>query len=264
MSSDDFVSAAQLRDLGDELAQLLRPRTLPFAMKLFEDEAALDGIPGLRRPTEGRRFTTCQLVTQCRIAGLTLGITADNLRPNGNCGGVIGLNAPGEDTLSGRKMAGVWFESIDAACAHQQHMPRVPAGRYRALAMSPLRSARLDDPDIVLLYATPAQTILMVNGLQWKQYRRYDFTVTGESACADSWGRALATRETSIAIPCYAERRYGGVAEDELLLAMPPAELARGIEGLKGLAKAGLRYPILPYGVGQDPAEGLGVSYGRS
>jgi uncharacterized protein (DUF169 family) len=125
------------------------------------------------------------------------------------------------------------------------------------VVLSPLRAARLDPPDIVLFYATPAQTILFVNGLQWKRYRRYDMTIGGESACSDSWGRALTTRETSISIPCYAERRYGGVAEDELLLAMPPKELACGIEGLEGLAKAGFRYPIPPYGAHADPSPGM-------
>ena len=87
-------------------------------------------------------------------------------------------------------------------------------------------------------------------------------TITGESACSDSWGRALATRETSISIPCFAERRYGGVADDEMLLAMPPDEFVRGIEGLRALGKVGLRYPIPPYGTQMDPALGMSASYG--
>lgn len=122
--------------------------------------------------------------------------------------------------------------------------------------------ARLDPPDICLFYATPGQMILFINGLQRDNYRRYDFSVTGESACADSWGHALATRETSLSIPCYAERRYGGVADDELLMACPPEEFARGVAGLEGLYKVGLRYPIMPYGSSADPAEGLSASYG--
>ena len=71
----------------------------------------------------------------------------------------------------------------------------------------------------------------------------------------------MSARETSLSLPCYAERRYGGVADDELLIALPPGEFARAIEGLAGLSKAGLRYPIMPYGPNMDPAEGLGVSY---
>ena len=262
MNGVDAATVAGLKALDERLMQLLRLRTLPFAMKLVEDPATLDAIPKLRRPPPGKRFTMCQLVTQCRIGGVTLAVTADNLRADSNCGGIPGLNAPGEEYLSGRKMAGVWFETVETAAAHQAQMPRVPAGRYQVLVMSPLRSARLDAPDIVLFYATPGQTILFVNGLQRRRYRRYDFTITGESACADSWGRALATRQTSISIPCYAERRYGGVADDELLVAVPPDELASGVAGLEALSAVGLRYPILPYGASQEPAEGMSASYG--
>jgi len=260
--TETIPGAEPLRALAQELTELLRLRTLPIGMKLFEDAAALDGIPGLRRPKPGGSFSTCQLVTQARVAGLTLGIVHDNLRRFSNCGGIIGLNQPGEDFLSGKRMTGVWFENQAAARAHQQEMPRVAAGRYNALVVAPLRAARLDPPDIVLFYGTPGQMILFVNGLQWKAYKRYDFSITGESACADSWGHALKTREVSLAIPCYAERRYGGVADDEMLMALPPQDLARAVEGLKGLAKAGLRYPIPPYGAFADPSEGMAKSYG--
>lgn len=260
-SSTYNTSGANLKVLADRLLDLLRIRTFPIGMKLYEDAAEMDRIPGLRRPSEGYHFAMCQLVTQSRMAGFTVGITLDSLQLDSNCGGVIGLNAPAEQIMTGELLTGVWFENQAAARAHQAQMIRVTPGRYSAVVVSPLRAARLDPPDIVLFYATPAQTILFVNGLQWKRYRRYDMTIAGESACSDSWGRALKTRETSISIPCYAERRYGGVAEDELLLAMPPEEFARGIEGLEGLAKNGFRYPIPPYGAHMDPSAGMTRSY---
>jgi len=254
------ISAGALQQYAGQLIQLLRIRTQPIGMKLFEDAEEMKAVQGVRTPTKDFHFTMCQLVTQSRIHGFTLGIVHDNVRPNSNCGGIAGLNAPGEDYLSGAQMDGVWFENREASRQHQAEMVRVEP-RYSGLCVSPLRTGRLDPPDIVLFYATPAQCILFVNGLQWKRYKRYDMTITGESACSDSWGRALATRETSISIPCYAERRYGGVMEDEMLLAMPPDEFARGIEGLHGLSKAGLRYPIPPYGPQMDPSMGMAVSY---
>jgi uncharacterized protein (DUF169 family) len=262
MPESSSVDGSTLKTLGGRLVELLRLRTLPFAMKLFPDPTEMEKVPGVRRPTAGRRFTMCQLVTQSRINGLTLGVTADNLRFERNCGAIPGLNLLSEDYFSGKNTTGVWFENREAARQHQAGMPRLVAGSTGALVMSPLRAARLDAPNIVLFYGTPAQMILFVNGLQWKRYQRYTFTVTGESACADSWGRALKFREPSLSIPCFAERRYGGVAEDELLMALPPEELDRGIEGLEGLSKAGLRYPIPPYGIQADPEEGMGVSYG--
>lgn len=255
------LGAKALAELAEQLNQLLRLRTFPIGMKLFEDLEKMAAIPGLRRPTKGKTFSTCQLVTQARIAGFTLGITTENVPPFSSCSSVIGLDAPGEIYTSGRKMEGVWFQNRDAAAAHQAQMPRVPPGKYHGLVAAPLRSARLDPPDICLFYANPAQMILFINGLQWKNYRRYDFSITGESACADSWGHALKTRQVSLSIPCYAERRYGGVADDEMLMACPPEDFARAVEGLQGLSKAGLRYPIMPFGPQAEPAEGMAKSY---
>ena len=87
------------------------------------------------------------------------------------------------------------------------------------------------------------------------------FTSVGESACADSWGKALKSGEPALTIPCYAERRYGGVADDELLMAIPPCFLPGVIEGLAALSRNGLRYPVPPYGIQSDAGAGLAVSY---
>ena len=125
-----------------------------------------------------------------------------------------------------------------------------------------LLSGRLD-PDICLVYANPAQMILLINGLQWTGYRKLEWGAVGESACADSWGRALATGEPSLALPCFPERRYGGVPDDELLMALKPEHLAKALEGLAALARNGLRYPIPPYAVQSDVRAGMSVSYGR-
>jgi len=254
------TSAENLKNLSEQLIQMLRIRSIPLAMKLYKNPKKMMEIPGIRTPTKDVNFTMCQMVGQCRAAGFTLGIVHENTRMNSNCGGIVGLNAPSAEYLSGKNMDGVWFQNRRASKAHQAEMTRVEP-KYNGLCISPVRTGRIENPDIILFYANPAQTILFVNGLQWKRYKRYDMTITGESACSDSWGRALATKETSISIPCFAERRYGGVNDDEMLLAMPPKEFVRGMEGMVGLSKVGLRYPIPAYGAQMDPAAGLGVSY---
>ena len=129
------------------------------------------------------------------------------------------------------------------------------------IAVSPLASGRLDPPDICLIYATPGQMIILINGLQWTGYRKFDWGVVGESACADSWGRALATGEPSLSLPCFAERRYGGVPDEEMLMALKPGHLAQAVAGMEALARNGLRYPIPPYGIQTDARAGLGASY---
>ena len=135
------IDGKMLADASAKLIDLLRIRTQPIGMRLFEDPADMEKIQGVRKPTEGFKFTMCQMVTQSRWYGFTLGITVDNTR-GGNCGGVVGLNHPGEGFLSGDHMNGVWFGNKEASAAHQAQMPRVPDGKYNGLVVSPLRSAR--------------------------------------------------------------------------------------------------------------------------
>lgn len=240
------------------LNQYLRLRSIPIGMKLFETVEAMEAIPKIRRPRA--KHTTDQIVAQARQLGFTVGITMADL-VGAQCGAVIGLSPQDEEWLSGKRMAGVWFKTQEDASLHQHAMDCVPYGRYRAMAVAPLTSGRLNPPDICLIYGTPGQMIFFINGLQWAGYKKMSFTSVGESACADSWGKALKTGEPALTIPCYAERRYGGVADDELLMAIPPRFLPKVIEGLAALSKNGLRYPIPPYGIQSDASAGLSVSY---
>jgi uncharacterized protein (DUF169 family) len=245
--------------LVDRLNRLLRLRTTPIGMKLFETREAMEAVPKIRRPNA--IHTTDQIVGQAARNGWTVGITASDL-VGAQCSTVIGLHPRDDKWLSGDRMAGVWYQDLQDASAHQHAMDVVPFGRYAAMAVSPLASGRLDPPDICLIYATPAQMILLINGLQWSGYKKLEWGCVGESSCADSWGRALATGEPSLSIPCFAERRYGGVMEDELLMALPPRYLGKTLAGLEALSRNGLRYPIAPYGVNNDVRAGMGVSYG--
>lgn len=242
-----------------DLEQLLKLRTIPFGMKLFEERAQMEAIPKIRRPQAVH--TLDQVVGQASRLGWTVGVTADDL-VGAQCRAVVGLgSAKSDDWRSGRHMTGVWFETEADASAHQAAMHCVPDGRYEALAVGPLSSGKLQDPDIALFYATPGAMIYFINGLQWSGYKRFDWSVVGESACADSWGRALTTRSPSLSIPCFAERRYGGVQDEEMLMATPPEHLLKAIEGMRALAKNGFRYPFPQYGVQQDVRAGMAVSY---
>lgn len=245
--------------LVDDLNRLLRLRTTPIGMKMFATRDEMEAVPRIRRPSA--IHTTDQIVGMAARLNWTVGITNDDL-VGPQCGAVLGLHPRDEEWLSGDRMAGVWFETLEDASAHQHAMHTVPDDRYEAMAVSPLATGRLDPPDIALVYANPAQMILIINGLQWSGYAKFDWGCVGESACADSWGRALATGEPSVSIPCFAERRYGGVRDDELLLATPPQYLVKAIAGMTALSGNGFRYPIPDYGVQQDARAGLGVSYG--
>ena len=252
------TAALNPREIAAALERLLKLRSLPFGMKLFADRAEMQAIPRIRRPQH--IHTLDQIVAQAARLGWTVGITADDL-VGAQCKAVIGLGAQDEAWRSGQSMVGVWYATPVDARGHQAAMTVVPAGRYQAMAVSPLAAGRLDPPDIAMFYATPGAMMYFINGLQWQGYKRFDWSVVGESSCADSWGRALVKREPSLSIPCFAERRYGGVLDDEMLMAAPLPDMARAVLGMEALSKNGFRYPFPQYGIQQDVRAGMGVSY---
>lgn len=251
-------AAATYQLLVDELNALLRLKTTVTGMKLFERVEDMTSIPKIRRPKA--IHTTDQIVSMGSRLGWTVGVTAEDLAGS-QCRAVIGLGEQDEEWQSGKQYVGVWHEDAQGARARQEALSVVPFGKFKAMAVSPLASGRLDPPDICLVYATPGQMIILINGLQYRNYKRFDWSVVGETACADSWGRALKTGEPSLSLPCFAERRYGGVPDEEMLMALSPAHLRIAVEGMKSLARNGLRYPIPPYGIQNDVRAGLGVSY---
>jgi len=244
----------------DDLNSLLRLKTTVIGLKMFTTVEEMAAIERIRRPTAVH--TTDQIVSMASRLGWTVGITGDDL-VGAQCRAVIGLGPQDEKWLAGQNYVGVWHGTAEDARKRQEALDVVAFGKYQAMAVSPLASGRLNPPDICLVYATPGQMIILINGLQYIGYKKFEWGVVGETACADSWGRALKTGEPSLSLPCFAERRYGGVPDEEMLMALKPAQLAKAIDGMKQLAKNGLRYPIAPYGIQSDVRAGMGVSYGK-
>jgi uncharacterized protein (DUF169 family) len=241
--------------LTRELENMLRLRTFPIAFKRIEKVADLDNIPRLRKMERTSNF--CQLVTLARTAGWTIGATADSMQVA--CGTVVGLREPPGGSYPTQR-AGVWYCTEEDARQAFTAMRRIPYGGYQAIALAPLASEKFE-PDVILIYGTPAQIIMLICALQTKEYERFNFFCIGESACSDSLSECYVSGKPAVAIPCFGERRFGAVQEEELDMALPPAMLDKAVEGLRWLASKGLRYPIVPWGAECDPTPALARSY---
>ena len=64
------IEGKMLAEATGKLIELLRLRTQPIGMKLFENPADMDKVEGVRKPTDGMKFTMCQMVTQSRCTAL--------------------------------------------------------------------------------------------------------------------------------------------------------------------------------------------------
>ncbi len=155
-------------------------------------------------------------------------------------------------------LATTWFASPEEAMKQQNVSPRIPQGG--AIVLAPLSSGKFD-PDVILIYANPAQIMMLLCGLQKMKFEYFKFGFIGEGACADSLAQCYTSGQPSVAIPCFGERRFGEVLDEELVVALPPGKLEIAIEGLQRLSAVGLRYPIPIHGAECDPGPALSKAY---
>ena len=242
-------------NIAKELESLLRLRTMPVALKLLKSKEELQQIK-CRRPEY--IATLCQLITQARTAGSTVCFTVSDLTPL--CATVVGLRPDVPDWYQ-LTIGDVWFKNKEDALDKYapENWPRI-ANEYEAGVLSPLASGRIE-PDMVILYGTPAQVTRLVCGLQWEKYEKLEFSCCGESACSDSIGKCYATGKPGVGIPCFGERRFGHAQDDELMIALPPQSTDTLITGLRALDKVGIRYPIAFAGAQADPLPGFPPAY---
>jgi len=237
--------------LADSLERSLRLRTRPVAYKRLEKATALDNIPEVVRID--RAFTFCQVPTLVRRgAGITIGVTsADPISPR--CARIFGLAATTQEQLSQEitYFKNTYFTTEEEAKRQMASYPLIPPGE--AIVVSPLASVEFD-PDVVLIYGTPAQMMVLMCALQVKGFERFQFFFIGEGSCADSLAQCYLTGKPALSIPCYGERSFGSVEDDELVLAVPPGMMEKAVTGLHTLEERQRGYPIPYLGPGCPPS----------
>ena len=120
--------------LVESLYKFLRLKSLPIGMKRFKSEEELNSVKKIRRPDPAQKLATDQIVGQSRWIGWTIGITAENLMGS-QCGAVVGLHQREGEFLSGQRMTGVWYGSVEDSKAHQAAMDCASYGEYTGLAV---------------------------------------------------------------------------------------------------------------------------------
>lgn len=243
--------------LTRKLEALLRLKTFPVAIKLLEDENEMAKNKWLRRPE--KKATLCQLITLVRTFDWTVGATAADLAfPM--CASIVGLSELPAEIKDGTFRSLVWCKTKEEGKKYEEAIPRIPPGKYQAIMMAPLVYNSFE-PDLGLIYANPAQMILLINALQFENYERFQFFCVGESSCADAIAQGYLSQKPSLTIPCYGERRYGYAQDDELVMALPPFYLEKAGQNLEELYARGIQYPISYAGAQTDPLFAMPLSY---
>jgi len=241
------------RDLTQELERLLRLRTFPLAIKRIDKKEDIEKIPGVRMV--GEYHTFCQLVGQSRKTGFTMVSIPED---NPICAHVLGLAKAPKEKWNER--VGVWFENREAAEAQYDRISTLPFDGHEAIVITPLASEKYES-ELILIYANPDQMHLLMCAFIYKDYYRWECTFVGETSCSDTIAKAYNTGKPALSIPCYGQRRYGHILDEELEMAIPANILEKSLDGLRWLSSKGFRYPIPHWGTKTDPRPGLSASY---
>ena len=237
--------------------RLMRLRSFPVAFKLLEDKNELKAIPYLRRMNH--KATLCQMINLVRNFDWTVGADADDF-VSAMCPSVIGLTDIPEYMKDGTFRSIVWTKNRADGQKYEHSIPRLPVNKYEAVTMAPLVYNPFD-PDIVLIYANPAQMMLLINSLQFEDYEVMQFYCVGETSCSDAITRCYLNQKPALTIPCYGERRYGHAQDDELVMAIPAEMVDKALQGMEALYRRGIRYPISYAGVETDVTASFPRSY---
>jgi dephospho-CoA kinase len=240
------------------MERLMRLKSFPVAFKMLEKKNELDKIPFMRRADH--KVTLCQLINLVRNFDWTIGAELEDFM-NPGCPSILGLSDIPETYKDGTFRSIVWVKTKTDGKKYEASIPRLPLGKYEAVAMAPLVYKPFE-PDIVLIYANPAQMMLLINSLQYEDYEVMQFFCVGESSCSDAIARCYLTGKPSLTIPCYGERRYGHAQDEDLVMAIPAGVMEKALRGMEALYRRGIRYPISYAGAEGDLTTAFPMSYG--
>jgi len=239
------------------LERLVRLKSFPVAFKLLEKKEEIASIPFIRRMSH--RSTLCQMLNLVRNFDWTVGADVNDFISS-MCPSIIGLaDIPGF-AKDGSFRSIVWTKSRADGKKFEAAIPRLPTGRHEAVVLAPLVYNPFD-PDIILIYANPAQMILLINAMQFEDYEVMQFYCVGESSCSDAIARCYLTGKPALTIPCYGERRYGHAQDDELVIALPGGIIDKVVRGVESLYRRGIRYPISYAGAETDITHAFPAAY---
>ena len=165
------------------LQTYIRPQTFPVAVRMLRPG---EPIPErARRPARdfGKLSMNCQVIDMARRYGWMIALTRDD----SICS--LGITALGFDRPthlynSGTLCEGMYTATKEAGARSEAAVDKFAPGEYQALLVAPLDRATFE-PDVVVVYANPAQVMRLTQAALWKTGGRLASSFQGRIVCAD-------------------------------------------------------------------------------
>lgn len=226
------------KKISDGYMSILRLRTLPVGVKLFEKR---ENLPAnceiLDQP-----YTFCQFVTLARVYGRTLGVINENLV----CAvakAFLGFADFPKDLA--QRFAYVRTSTAEAFEKILQSGLRLKPNQTQAALVAPLEEIPIN-PDVVLLFGDGAQMTRLIYSATYETGERLNINTAAEcGTCGEGVAAAFIKDKPTVSFPCYGTRRFALAEDNELIFSFPYKYSQEILRALNITHKGGFKYPIL-------------------
>ncbi|MBI4609774.1 MAG: DUF169 domain-containing protein, partial [Candidatus Rokubacteria bacterium] len=225
-----------------ELQFYIRPQTFPVAVRMLKPGEEIP--PRAKRPARDfkKLSMNCQVIDMSRRYGWTIALTReDHICSLGIT--ALGFDKPTHLYTSGTLCEGMYTETKEAGQRSEAAVDKFTPGEYYCLLVAPLDRCDFE-PHLVVLYASPAQVMRLVQAALWKRGGKLTSAFQGRIDCSEIIVTTMKTREPQVILPCSGDRIFGQTQDHEMAFTIAPARAAEVLEGLAGTYKGGVRYPI--------------------
>jgi len=234
-------------ELAKKLRTYLNPSTFPVAVAILTDEALIPG--NAKRPLKdmGVPMALCQGSAMARRYGWTVAFAKDDV----GCG--IAAHTYSWNRLTDHRgpikfLTQMNYASDEKAAAEVlASYPLLEMGQEVVVVFSPLEWTKLE-PDVILIYANPAQLMRLAHGLTYKKGTPIGGSFSGRSgSCTEGVIATLLDNTPRIVLPGNGDRVWAACQDHEMIMSLPGSFLADLVDGLEKTHQKGIRYPIPSY-----------------
>ena len=241
------MSMDNWRELGRKIKALVNLDTFPVAVTLLQDEA--DIPESARRPLRDLKagMAPCQGYAMTRRYGWTVAFGQDDVA----C--AIAAHTYGWDRIEDEGGAIDFFTRMNYA--HDEESARqmvrrlrcLEVSKRRAVVFSPLERTTIE-PDVVVLYANPAQVMRLIHGATYHSGIPIEGGFSGRAAsCTEGIVASYLDNAPKVVVPGNGDRVWATCQDHEMMVAVPASRVASLLEGLDKTHSRGIRYPIPTY-----------------
>jgi uncharacterized protein (DUF169 family) len=226
------------------IRKMLLLRYEPIAIKMIKDETEIP--EGAKCPIRdmGKHIALCQAFAMARRDMKTIYMDkGSEWCWNPLIGfGFVECEDGSESFEIISKVLGI--KDIDASREFFSKFPRLPAGQYTGLVVSPLASSSFE-PDLMLIYCSNAQLRSMAWAIKNETGKLIETQLDAIDSCVYSCVVPLKTGEYRVTLPDVGEYERAMADEDEIILSVPGHRIEELVKGLHAFYNRGMGYSQL-------------------